>query len=139
MLLHFVIACASTPSLHTSAPSEPKPLASSDQIRQRGNRPDDASSCSSVKEGSCPKKGDPPERKAGVCGQPFFNMENPCDRGRLGVLSCDRGLLQSKSCSRHLRIQPEMPASSWEAKLLQSCWPGSHPASKKESKAMAGS
>lgn len=44
---------------------------------------------------ACSRKGDPPERKAGVCVQPFFNMENLCDRGRLRVLSSDRGLLRA--------------------------------------------
>lgn len=104
MLSCFAIACASTPSLHTPVPSEPKPLASSDQICQRSNKPKDAGSCGSVKEGRCPGKGDLPERKAGVYVQPFFNVENPCDRGRLRVLSCDRGPLSS-----HLGIQAETP------------------------------
>lgn len=83
------------------ASSEIKVIASFDPNWLKANKPKDTSSCSSVKTGSCPEKREPPERKAVLCIQPFFNM---WQREAWGAQLWQR-LAWSKPLSRHLRIQ----------------------------------
>lgn len=96
-----VFACASATSLHPQHQLKLQVTASFDPNWLRGNKPKDTSSCSSVKTGSCPEKREPPERKAVLCIQPFFDM---WQREGWGAQLWQR-LAWSKPLSRHLRIQ----------------------------------